>query len=306
MNFHTPAYDAEAVYPWWEQFQEPDGRAGGKVAGFEYDGPRLQEFLAGLRAVADVHLKHQLPATFFLVARLLESAGREIREMLDHPIFDIQCHTFNHRNLVESADDPAVLKRELCDSKKLIEDTFGRRVIGLTTPGGYRMGFVGQDRLLQAIAEAGYRYVRSFGAGPRSVLASAPAPLHQPFWYAAEGQPDILELHLHAWHDNILTGQPAVIPWPPLLPWGYPAHLPKTAEEAFQAYAPGVDYAAGNNLLLYDPVFHPWSIYRFDKQARHVELLILHARRLLTVASCTTVYEWIKAHPDEARSEPPV
>ena len=136
----------------------------------------------------------------------------------------IQCHTYSHAGIIENAGTQAVLQRELFDSKRLIEDAFGRRVSGLTTPGGYWQGLVGQRPLLRTIAAAGYRYARSFGLGPGDSL---PALLTQPYWYSDDGQPDLLELGAHAWHDNVLTRQPGLSYWPPVLRWGLPARPPK-------------------------------------------------------------------------------
>jgi hypothetical protein len=132
-----------------------------------------------------------------------------------------------------------------------------------------------------------------------------PAPLTQPFWYERDGYPDLLEIPLHGWHDNHLTGQPYVTHWPPILPWGNPTHVATTALEAYQACAPGIDYLVQNNLLTYVPGFHPWSIYRLDQQAKHIELLLQHAQKLVTVASCTSVYEQIRTNRNLA-SECPV
>ena len=140
------------------------------------------------------------------------------------------------------------------------------------------------------MSEAGYRYVRSVGLGPFDTI---PAPLTQPFWYEDDGYPDLLELGLHAWHDNVLTGQPFVTHWPPVLPWGNPSRLPTTAEEVYQAYAPGIDYIVQHNLLTYVPCFHPWSIYRLDPQAKQIELLLQHAQKVVLLASCTSVYEQV-------------
>jgi hypothetical protein len=83
--------------------------------------------------------------------------------------------------VIQIVDDENALKRELCDAKHLIEETFGREVIGFTTPAGFPNGLVGQPRLLQKFWEAGYRYIRSVGMGPFHTI---PAPLTQPFWYA--------------------------------------------------------------------------------------------------------------------------
>lgn len=287
MGYYLPAYDTEAVYPWWE-FMDGAGSPLPYQLTVSYEGERLRECLDGIRAVAEVQRRMQAPATFFLVGELLVHSGPELRAILDDPLFDIQSHSYTHPNLVAISADAASLRHELADSRRLIEDTFGRPVIGLTTPGGFTGGLAGQRRVLDAIVEAGYRYVRSAGRGADR---SVPAPLTQPFWYEEDGYPELLELALHGWHDNILTGQPGVCAWPPALPWGYPSRMPRTAREVYQAYAPGIDYVAEHRLLTYVPCFHPWSIYRVDARARQIELLLRHAQRRIDIISCTGMYE---------------
>ena len=133
-----------------------------------------------------------------------------------------------------------------------------------------------------------------------------PAPLTQPYWYAQDGYPDLLELGLHAWHDNILTGQPGQVRWPPSLPWGYPPQMPRTPEAAYRAYAPGIDYVVERGLLTYIPCLHPWSVYRLDDKARHIGLLLTHAQKVVDIASCTSVYEWIRENRSLAGESPEV
>ena len=248
-----------------------------------------------MRAVADVHLERDAPASFFLVAKMLELAGPELRAILDHPLFDIQCHSFTHPNLIALGDDRATLQYELGDAKKLIEDTFGREVTGLTAPGGYTDGFRGQHPALEVMWESGYRYVRSVGLGPKGTM---PALMDQPFWYAEDGFPELLETPSHAWHDNVLTGQPATVHWPPLLPWPYPTEMPRDAQGVYEAYAPGIDYCTQQGLLYYMPIFHPWSIYRIDDQAAQIGMLLDHARQKLEFKSCSQIYQYILQHPE--------
>jgi peptidoglycan/xylan/chitin deacetylase (PgdA/CDA1 family) len=145
--------------------------------------------------VADVHKRKNLPATFFLVAKLVEYTGSELHTILDDPLFDLQCHSYTHTDVVQITDDEQALMVELVDSKHRIEDLFGKEVIGFTTPAGYPQGLRGQPRLLQKLSEAGYRYIRSVGMGPFNTI---PAPLTQPFWYTEDGCPELLEIGLHA------------------------------------------------------------------------------------------------------------
>lgn len=159
MPSYISAYDTEAVYAWWDAPAGP-----GYQGRISYEGERLDECIASVRAVAQVHLERQAPASFFIVAELLQCAAPEFRAILDEPLFDIQCHSFTHKDLIglADADDHDALQHELVDSKKLIEDTFSRPVIGLTAPGGYTRGFIGQERILHVMWEAGYRVVYPF------------------------------------------------------------------------------------------------------------------------------------------------
>ena len=95
MSFYVAAYDTEALYPWWEK-GEPSNRENG----FSFTPERIDEFLAGVRSVAEAHLQREAPLSFFLVAKLLKIAGPGLRSVLGHPLFDIQCHTFARPDLI--------------------------------------------------------------------------------------------------------------------------------------------------------------------------------------------------------------
>jgi len=82
--------------------------------------------------------------------------------------------------------------------------------------------------------------------------------------------------------------------------------MPRTPEEAYRAYAPGIDYVVEREMLTYTPGFHPWSIYRLDRKARHIELLLTHAQKVTDIASCTRVYEWIRDNRSFASESPEV
>lgn len=300
MSYYVAAYDVEAIYPWWElgnRQYSPDLYRNS----ISYTGERLQTCLEGVAAVADVHRRKQLPATFFLVGELVEHAGSALRDILDDPLFDLQCHSYTHADIVSLAANKQALQHELLDAKQRIEDTFGRTVLGFTTPAGFPNGLCQQPQVLEALWEAGYRYLRSVGMGPFNTI---PAPLTQPFWYADDGYPKLLEIGLHAWHDNILSGQPGAIHWPPILPWGYPEKTPQTAREMYAAYAPGIEYVTSNNLVTYVPCFHPWAIYRIDKRALHIELMLTHAMQRMRVVSCSEFYTIASQNPSLASATP--
>ncbi len=110
---------------------------------------------------------------------------------------------------------------------------------------------------------------------------------------------------VYAWHDNILTGQPGLVHWPPVLPWAYPTTMPTDAEGVYQAYAPGIDHAADQNLLTYVPICHPRSIHRIDDRARQISLLLDHAQKRQQIASCSLVYQHLCANREAAPKFPP-
>ena len=298
MPYYLPAYDTEQVFPWWDAAKYKSWEEAGG-----FTGELKDLFLAGVRAVVDVHLELQAPATFFVVAKFTETAGPELRRLLDHPLFDIQCHSYSHKDMVPKSGDAAFLRQEITDAKKKIEDCFGRPVSGFTTPGAYTRGLCGQPRMLEALVTAGFRFVRSVGRGPAETV---PAPLTQPYWYTADGFPDLLELGLHAWHDNVLTGQAIPVWWPPVLPWGLPPRVAVTAEEAYRAYAPGIDWIKQQNLLTYVPCFHPWSIYRLNPRAEHIRMLVAEAQAKVTVISCAGMAAIIRAKRQLAAEMPTI
>jgi len=300
MSYYIASYDTEAIYPWWKLGGKPYS-AKLYQDSVSYEGKALKECLKGINAVAEVHKEHNAPATYFIVARLVESAGADLCKILDDPSFDIQCHSYTHANLVELSDDKKALQKEIVDSKKLIEDVFGREVIGFTTPGAFTDGLTGKKRQLEFLCDAGYRYVRSVGKGP---FDTVPAPLTQPFWYTQDGYPNLLEFGLHAWHDTVLAGQPFAAYWPPVLPWGFPCKVPESPKDVYDVYAPGIDYIVEHDLLTYIPCFHPWSIYRVDSKAMHIALLLTHAKKKMKLVSCSSLYSTIKNQRSLASESP--
>jgi hypothetical protein len=62
MAFYVAAYDTEAIYAWWED-RPPAARGYDDIVRYDKEG--LDVFLAGVRAVADVHLESETPATLY-------------------------------------------------------------------------------------------------------------------------------------------------------------------------------------------------------------------------------------------------
>ncbi len=96
--------------------------------------------LEAVRKIVKVHEKFEMPATFFLVARLLDKQGAEYRAILGgNPLFEIASHSYTHMLLRDhgtggKAGPPEQYEREIVESKKRIEDHFGRPVRGFRAP----------------------------------------------------------------------------------------------------------------------------------------------------------------------------
>ena len=166
---------------------------------------------------------------------------------------------------------PAEVADELRRTGDLIDDVFGRRPVGLRTPGGTERGYRGDRIRLGLISEAGFEYVSAQGWGPGRTM---PAPVTAPYAYADEGFPCLLEIPMHGWHENILT---RVHPWQspsqPLSP-----EAPRTVDEWCAPFATDMLTALESELPYYGPTMHPWSLRRFAPDCRQVEALLRLAR----------------------------
>ncbi len=98
--------------------------------------------------------KYNIPVTIFVITGLVERPGyldwKEIREMSDSGVVDIESHTKSHKWLT-GLDDKA-LKDELEDSKNTLEERLGKKIDYICYPmGGY------DKRVKAAARNAGYR-----------------------------------------------------------------------------------------------------------------------------------------------------
>ena len=149
-----------------------------------YDVEQPRRCLEACRAIARVHRDRGIPATFFLVGRLLESEGLAYRELFDEPdLFEIASHTYSHKMLADHpvcgpAASAEEIHEEIFRGKELVEDCFGRACVGVRPGCGFPEGLAGAPGVLAEIAGAGLRYISSRAWGPHTTLP----PCH---WRAA-------------------------------------------------------------------------------------------------------------------------
>lgn len=243
--------------------------------------------LEGVRKLVRMHEKHEMPATFFLVARLLDAQGAEYKALLKgHPLFEIACHSYSHMIVSDTPEFGAAgplgqFPREIVESKKRIEDAFGCEVLGFRTPVGTDNGLKTAPEALRLVNSAGYGYVSSQLWGPHWSL---PALLARPFTYAAEGYPHLWEIPACGWHENLLKGNNKcgpvrVLLFPPAMPETIPDHYIESPEEEFAFNnKPFLDRAMAGNMPQVSFIWHPWSLNLFDPEMRMLDITFKYVR----------------------------
>ena len=66
------------------------------IAAYDTESPSC---LAACRKIVEVHRRFDMPATFFLVGKILMADPDDYRELLDDPLFEIASHTYSHKML---------------------------------------------------------------------------------------------------------------------------------------------------------------------------------------------------------------
>jgi hypothetical protein len=245
-----------------------------------YDTEAAGRCLEACRSITAVHERLEVPATFFIVGRRLEEEGAEYRALLgDSPLYEIASHTYSHRMLRDHpfcgpAVDTAARHDEVVRGKDVVEQTFGRPCLGLRPGCSFDVGLRGDPDLVQLVAAAGFSYVSSLAWGPQYTM---PALLERPFTYAAEGAPELWEMPCHGWHENLLKGHNVtdrvqrLVAWPMPWPEATPPGPLSSPEEETRLNALIIDRAVSDGLPYVSPIWHPWSLYRFDPEMRMLQ-----------------------------------
>lgn len=168
----------------------------------------------GVGLLARLHEELEAPCTFFVCGRTLLHALDAFEPLAGTDLFDIQQHTYSHvvfrdvRYQAAGSETEAVLpetphvalRAELTFTSELIRKYLGRACLGVRTPFGHYRGLRDRPDLLEIVRETGHRYVTSWG---RNEQNGNPTPFVQPFAYADEGFPGILEIPFQFWLDGI-------------------------------------------------------------------------------------------------------
>ena len=162
----------------------------------------------------------KVPVTWFLTGRTLERYPDVFRELDGSDLIELQAHTYDHvllktilmrvpegKRIHDSTDwflkrggSPAEIEADLISCQRVFSDVLGRRATGLTGPWGYYRGLGDRPELLEIVHGQGFRILRTFARDERD---GQPVPLDwQPFFYEAQGFPDVLECMVHGYQDD--------------------------------------------------------------------------------------------------------
>ena len=113
-------------------------------------------FERALPRYLDLAAAHSTPTTFFMVAASASTPERRalLRRMAQAG-HEIACHTLTHPKNIGHCD-PQTLRNETAGAKRMLEDIIGTEVVGFRAP-----GFFINDRVSDALREAGFRYSSS-------------------------------------------------------------------------------------------------------------------------------------------------
>jgi peptidoglycan/xylan/chitin deacetylase (PgdA/CDA1 family) len=248
----------------------------------------------GVAILKRLHEELEAPCTFFVCGRTLLHALDAIEPLAGSDLVDIQQHTYSHvvfRDVryrpvggeVEAVipETPAVaIREELAVTSELIRKYLGRECVGLRTPFGYYRGLRDRPDLLELVRETGHRYVTSWG---RNEDNGNPTPWVQPFAYAEEGFPDLLEIPFQFWLDGV---------------W-FDAHGYDQGRAFREALKGAIDEVVEQDLV-FATAFHEWCAVAADEEGTGwIRGLLEYARDRGVEISTYTDY-WAKATRDGA------
>ena len=82
--------------------------------------------------------KYQIPFFFWIIANRLDMSGfvskLQVQEIANDPLFTISSHSLTHSD--ESRMAPIIEENEMCESKKILETTIGKRIDTYIYPSG--------------------------------------------------------------------------------------------------------------------------------------------------------------------------
>ncbi len=95
-------------------------------------------------------------ATFFILGWIAEKLPDLVRQIHQRG-HEVASHGYNHE--LPTKLEPQAIMEDLCSSKKLLEDLIGKEITGYRAP-----SFAADNRILNLVYQAGYRYDASYNS----------------------------------------------------------------------------------------------------------------------------------------------
>jgi peptidoglycan/xylan/chitin deacetylase (PgdA/CDA1 family) len=187
-------------------------RIPGRVPGEKWVGQPVPENATDLFLdnVLRIHREVGVPATIFILSCKIERHLAQLEACLASGLFEIAQHTHEHfplKTVLEESPDNVYLpglpfdriEEQLARPVELLRQHLGVHCRGITAPYSYYRGLADWPDILQLVARHGMSYVRSYGRNSRDYF-----PLGwdvQPFRYARQGFPELLEIPMQGWID---------------------------------------------------------------------------------------------------------
>jgi peptidoglycan/xylan/chitin deacetylase (PgdA/CDA1 family) len=227
-----------------------------------------------LEMISDIHSRYEVPFTTFVTGKTLlqsvEPYKKAVREL--GKLMDVEQHTFSHVQFKDISFEPSpgevisypagtyeLLEQEVKSANAAVERTLGWKCKGIRTPFCYWQGLRGEKKKLGLLRANGLKFVSSFA---RNRKGGQPTPWVQPYTYAEEGFPELVELPVQNWFDGI---------WYSTYGW-------ENTEGFKKLYRKNLDYVRRKNLV-WGIVFHEWILVEQNEpRTRVVEDFVRYAK----------------------------
>ena len=188
---------------------------------FGYDIETASENTVGfLEGATEMHEKHGVPWTIYLTGQTVEQCTDAIRKCMRSPLVTVAQHTYSHvllksvymtpgdgkpvhgaePNFFKEGGSLDQIRQEISKAQGIIKDLLQVDCRGLTGPWCYYRGLVDRPDILQILQDNGIRWIRT---NARDYRDCQPTPFtEQPFFYADQGFPEILELGVQGYQDD--------------------------------------------------------------------------------------------------------
>ncbi|MEJ5298228.1 MAG: polysaccharide deacetylase family protein, partial [Armatimonadota bacterium] len=238
-----------------------------------YDVEKTTECAAFLERMADIHEEMNAPCTVFALGSCLLAEPDAFEAAAENPLIDMAQHTWSHIPLktvvIEDGDTVEVIRGgsleqirdEVARASQAIESICGVSCCGITGPWAYYRGLADRPDVLEILYDSGIRYVRSYGRNEKDFQPVSTSI--QPFWYAPQGFPDVLECMVHGWNDIYLRSK---VGWSNLQ-----GFLDQMKADLDHAAERGLVFSWGS---------HDWSSLREDPSLSLIRGILSHARSL--------------------------